>query len=144
MIFNDAFCFEITASGKISELRKFESFLESGGLDEFFEMEEDYLSFDDGYETGDDSEPSSLLFTSDEFGIEIDRFDSDEFLEVLCKAAKNLYVSGSFYDFDDNEYRFVSDVGDAYYINANSISIFNDELDEQASREDEDGEEDED
>ena len=144
MIFNDAFCFEITVSGKISELRKFTSFLESGCIDEFFEMEDDYLSFDDSYETGSDDETSSLLFTSDEFGIEVDRFDSDEFLEMLCKAAKNLFVSGSFYDFDDNEYRFVSEAGDTYYINANSISIFNDELDEQASREDEDDEEEED
>ena len=75
---------------------------------------------------------TQLVFTNDDFGIEIDEFDTDEFLELFCKAAKNLEVSGNFYDINDDEYSFISANGSSYYENSRNIKKFNDELDEVA------------
>jgi hypothetical protein len=69
-------------------------------------------------------------------GIEIDELDTDEFLDVFCKAARKLDVQGRLYDVDDEEYAFTSAKGDSYYINAKHARRFNDELDEQAAKED--------
>ena len=70
-------------------------------------------------------------------GIEIDEFDVDDFLEVLCRAGRKLDLRGEIYDIDDSEYRFISEEGDSYYLNARNISLFNDDLDTQAKEEDE-------
>lgn len=143
MIFNDSVSFDITVNGEASDVRKFVDYLLSGTLDEFFPIDEEYLSFDDDFEEASDTDSISVLFSSDEFGVEVEEFDSDEFLEVICKAGKALYLSGSFYNFDDDEFRFVSYAGDPYYMNANKITDFNDELDREALREREEEEDDE-
>ena len=70
-----------------------------------------------------------LKALKDEYGIEIDEFDTDEFLEALCKAARALDVRGHLYDIDDEEYRFISEAGDSYYLNAKNI-FFDDEEEE--------------
>ena len=142
MIFNETVSFEITVNGANSDVKRLVSTLLSGEFDDFFEIEEDMLSFDDDYETGEPDDQTSMLFSSDEFGVEVDEFDTDEFLEMFCKAAKRLYVNGVFYNFDDEEYRFVSETGDSYYVNSDSISHFNDELDEERSREEREAAED--
>ncbi len=142
MIFNESVCFDISVSGAKSDIKKLVGYLTSGEFDDFFEITSDFFSFDDEYENGSDDTASTMLFTCDEFGIEVDEFDSDDFLEMLCKAAKNLRVSGTIYNFDDDEYRFVSEKGDSYYTNASKLNIFNDELDEQASREEAESDED--
>ena len=80
----------------------------------------------------------SVIFSNDDYGIEIDEFDTDEFLELFCKAAKPLEVEGRLFDVDDEEYEFTSAAGDSYYLNAKRAIKFNDDLDE----EDEDGYED--
>jgi hypothetical protein len=129
--------FEITLTGAKAEIKKFASFLKSGELDDFFEITSDYINYDDEYAGKDDSEETSLVFTNDDYGIEIDEFDSDEFLEIFCRAAKNLDVQGRLYDIDDEEFSFVSSKGDTYYLNSKKIDRFNDELDEHAFREDE-------
>ena len=145
MIFSESVCFEISANGANSDIKKLVNTLKSGAFEDFFEISDDMFSFDDDYETGAPDEHTSMLFSSDEFGVEVDEFDADEFLEMLCKAAKPLHLVGSFYNFDDEEYRFVSEAGDAYYVNADDISEFNDELDAERSREErEAGEYDED
>ena len=127
--------FDITLMGPKSEIKKFVSFLRSGELDDFFEVEDELFSFDDDYDTAQPDAHVSVMFATDEFGVEVDEFDTDEFLELICKAAKPLYMSGSFYNFDDEEYRFISEVGDSYYANADSARVFNDELDEERARE---------
>jgi len=127
--------FEITVSGIKSELKKFVSFLKSGELDEFFEVEADYIDFHDDYASCADTDESSFVFSNDDYGIEIDEFDSDEFLEVFCKAAKNLDVEGRLFDVDEEEFAFVSSAGDSYYLNAKKIKVFNDELDAHAMKE---------
>lgn len=128
--------FEITLTGAKSELKKFISFLKSGELDEFFEISPEYISYDDEYDTTPPEGETSITFSNDDYGIEIDEFDTDEFLEVLCKAAKALDVRGNLYDIDDEEYSFISEKGDSYYLNAKRTSLFNDELDEKAREED--------
>lgn len=121
--------FEINIKGKKSDLKKLISFLKSGELDEFFEISSEYIHYDDEYNSTDDSEESSIIFSNDDYGIEIDEFESGEFLEIFCRAAKELYVEGRLFDADDEEYCFSSEAGDSYYINTKNIRHFNDELD---------------
>jgi len=132
--------FEITAKGEKSEIKKLVRFLKSGELEDFFEVNEEYVNLDDNYSYADDTEKTELVFTNDEVGVEIDEFDTDEFLEIFCKAAKNLDVTGTLYDMEDNEFSFVSPEGDAYYYNARA-ERFNDELDDVAIDEDVEDEE---
>ena len=129
MILCEELYFEITLTGIKSELKKFITFLKSGGLDDFFEFSTDYISYDDAFDATDNEKETSITIANDDFGIEIDELDTDEFLEVLCRAAKRLDVVGHLYDIDDEEYRFVSELGDSYYINSNKITKFNEDLD---------------
>lgn len=128
--------FEITLTGTKSELKKFVSFLKSGELDDFFEVTSDYINYDDEFEGALPEQETSIIFSNDDMGIEIDEFDTDEFLEVFCKAARRLDVEGRLFDIDDEEYEFVSEAGDSYYLNAKRTQKFNDELDEKAYEED--------
>lgn len=124
--------FEITLTGSKSELKKFISFLRSGGLDDFFEFSSEYISYDDNYEGAEPEAESSITLSNDDYGIELDELDTDEFLDVFCRAARALDVNGQLYSIDDDEYRFISEPGDSYYVNANKIDRFNedDDLDE--------------
>jgi len=135
MILNEEIYFEITFSGEKAELKKMVKFLKSGELDDFFEISSDYICYADEYRDADDSTETEFVFTNDDLGIEIDELDTDEFLEVICQAAKKLYVSGHIYDVSDEEYSFTSDKGDSYYVNARDTKKFNDELDEAAENE---------
>ncbi len=135
MTFCEELYFEIVLTGAKSELKKFVSFLKSGELDDFFEVLPEYINYDDEFESTAPSGETSVVFSNDDCGIEIDEFDTDEFLEVFCKAAKLLDVSGRLFDIDDEEYSFVSVPGDSYYLNAKRTKRFNDELDEEAYKE---------
>ena len=134
MTLYDELYFEITATGAKSEIKNFLSYLKSGELDDFFEFSADYIDYDDDYADAAPTQEVSVVISNEDFGIEIDEFDTDEFLEILCKAAKNIYLKGQLFDVDDEEYSFVSEKGDAYYINARNIA-FNE--DEDKPREDE-------
>lgn len=136
--------FEITLTGTKSSLDKVVAFLESGGLDDFFEFSSEYIDYDDSYYDADGTDECSLVFTNDDFGIEIDEFDTDDFLEVFCKAARAIDARGRLSDIDDEEYSFVSVSGDSYYLNADKMHLFNDELDREAEKEDSDEEDSED
>ena len=131
----DELYFEMTLRGPKSELKKFVNFLKSGELDEFFEISSDYIMYDDNYSAAGDSDDSQIVFTNDDCPIEIEEFDTDEFLEVFCKAATNLEVYGSLFDSDDDEFHFISSTGDSYYINSRKAVRFNDELDDVAFNE---------
>jgi len=128
--------FEITLSGTKSELKKIVSYLKSGELDDFFEVSSDYIHYDDDFDSVESDKEASFIFSNDDYGIEIDEFDTDEFLEVFCKATKALDVEGRLFDVDDEEYSFISSKGDSYYVNAKKTTKFNDELDEKAYEED--------
>ena len=128
--------FEITLSGTKSELKKFVSYIKSGELDDFFDVSSEYIHYDDEFDAADSDKETSFIFSNDDYGIEIDEFDTDEFLEVFCKAAKALDVEGRLFDVDDEEYSFISSKGDSYYVNAKKSTKFNDELDEKAYEED--------
>lgn len=141
MILNEEIYFEITFSGEKSELKKMVKFLKSGELDDFFEIGSEYISYADEYRDAADTDESEFIFTNDDLGIEIDEFDTSEFLEIICKAGKNLDISGHIYDVSDEEYSFTSKKGDSYYSNARDTQKFNDELDEAAENEEMDEEE---
>ncbi len=132
MTLYDELYFEITAHGKKSDLKNLVSFLTSGELDCFFEVSSDHIIYDDGYAAAGLDNETEIIFTTDDYGIEIDELDADEFLEEFCKAAKKLDVYGCIYDTDEDEFRFSSAKGDSYYINSKKAMVFNDELDEVA------------
>ena len=138
----DELYFEITLRGQKSELVKFISFLKSGELDDFFDIAEDYIVPADEFESADDGEKTELTFTNDDIGIEITKFNPEDFLDVLCLAAKKLDVRGHFYDINDEEYEFSSPAGDSDYTDS-ILSDFNDELDSYARDEEVDDEEEE-
>ena len=140
MILYDELYFEINATGAKSEVKKFIDYLKSGELDDFFEFSSEYVSYNDDYDTSEAAAEVSVIVSNDDWGIEIDEFDTDEFLEVLCKAGKRLYLKGQLYDADTDEYSFVSEAGDSYYTNALLVQNFNE--DEDKPVEDEDEEED--
>ena len=129
MLLCEELYFEITLTGVKSEVKKFITFLKTGGLDDFFEFSADYISYDDEYDTTENDGETSIVLANDDYGIEIDELDTDDFLDVFCRAAKNLEVVGSLYDADEDEYRFVSDAGESYYLNSDRISRFNEDLD---------------
>lgn len=133
----DELYFEITLTGEKAELKQFVSFLKSGELDEFFEISSEYIHYDDNYSDAGDGDSTSVIFSNDDLGIEIEELEVDEFLDVFCRAARRLDVRGQLYDVDDEEYSFISSAGDSYYINAKNIKNFNDELDAAASAEEE-------
>lgn len=143
MILYEELYFEITAYGAKSDVKKLAAFLKSGELDDFFEIDSDYISYDDKYSRADDEDSVELVFSNDEMGVEIDSFDTEEFLDVFCKVAKNLDVSGYLYDADDNEFNFTSPEGDVYYYDSKAPKKFNDELDNVALEEEADDEEEE-
>jgi hypothetical protein len=127
--------FEITVTGIKSELKKLVSFVNSGELDDFFEFSSDFIIYDDDFASTNDFGETSIVIANEDYGIEIDEFDPEDFLDVFCKAAKALDVQGNFYDIDDEEYRFVSPEGNISYVNAEDIDEFNDELDAEADAE---------
>ena len=121
--------FEITLKGSKSDLQKFASFLRSGELDEFFEINGDYIFYADNFDGCEPADETRIVLSNDDYGIEIDELDVDEFLDVFCRAARALDVSGQLYDIYDEEYRFVSEEGDSYYLNAKNVSRFNEDED---------------
>ena len=110
--------FEINATGPKSEIDNFINYLKSGELDDFFEFSIDYVNYDDNYDTASDSAEVSVVIANDDYGIEIDEFDTDEFLEILCKAGRRIFLKGQLFDADNEEYAFVSEIGNSYYTNA--------------------------
>ncbi len=129
MILCEELYFEITLNGAKTALKKFISFMRSGELDEFFPFESDYISYDDSFEEVDSSGETAITISNDDCGIEIDEFDTSEFLDVFCRAAAELDVVGTIYDINDDEFSFISESGDSYYVNARKTSRFNEDDD---------------
>ena len=138
MILNEEIYFEISFTGEKSELKKMVKFLKSGELEDFFEITSDYISYHDEFEDKGESEESEFIFTNDDLGIEVDEFDTDEFLEILCKAGRKLDISGQIYDINDEEYSFSSPKGDSDFTDGKGDLKFNDELDAAAEEEEAD------
>ena len=131
MILHEEIYFDITLEGEASVLKRFENYALSGVFDDFFEVDTDYLVYDEYNEGG----MGRLIFTNDDMGIELDRFNTDRFLEVLLRGARELDVRGNLYDVEDEEFRFISPAGDSDFTDADSITLFNDELDATAREE---------
>ena len=136
----DELYFEIRATGIKSEIKKFVSYLKSGELDDFFEFSNDYINYDDEYADARESDEVNVIISNDDYGIEIDEFDTDEFLEVICKAGRRLYLKGQIFDADNEEYSFISEEGDSYYINALLAKNFNEDEDKSTEEDEEDEE----
>ena len=143
MILYDELYLDIKITGQKFHIKKLISFLKSGELDDFFEFTSDYISYDDEYADCADDQETGIVLSNDDYGIEIDEFDTDEFLEILCRAAKALDVRGQLYDYDNEEYSFISEAGISYYINAKNINRFNEDEENNAEsdKDDEEAEE---
>lgn len=127
MTLYDELYFEITVSGKKDHVKTFVNYLKSGELDDFFEFSTDYIYYDDNFAPAAPNQEVSLTLSNEDCGIEIDEFDTDEFLEIICKAGRNLYIKGQLSDSDGDEYTFLSDVGESYYVNARNLAFNEDE-----------------
>lgn len=126
--------FDITLSGQKSDVAQFARFIASGDLDDILEISPEHISYSDGYEIAAETDMARMTILNDDYGIEMDSFDPEEFLDVFCAAARKLDINGCFYDVDGKEYHFFSQMDEAYYTNARNMK-FNDELDEEAYRE---------
>ena len=131
--------FDITIEGKKSDVKRLEKFLLGGGCDDFFEVHPEHISYADEFVESDES-ANVRMFFSDDLGIELDELDTDEFLEVLCRAAASLDLTGHIYDINDDEYSFRSEAGSSDFYNSKNVRIFNDELDDAARSEEVDDE----
>ncbi len=134
MILHEEIYFDITLEGDSAALKKFEAYATSGVFDDFFEVDDDYLIYDEYTEGG----TGRLIFTNDDMGIELLRLNTEDFLDILCRGARELDVRGNLYDVEDEEFRFISPVGDSDFTDADAITIFNDELDATAREEERD------
>ena len=126
--------FEITVEGVKSDVAKFIDYVKSGELDDFFEFSSEYIVYDDNYAISSETTQVSVSLSNDNYGIEIDSFDPEEFLDALCSGGKNVTIHGNVFDIDDEEYRFISNAGSTSYVNSDDID-FSDELDDEAKKE---------
>lgn len=142
MTFYDQIFYEITLKGTKSELKKFTSFLRSGGLDDFFEFDEEKIIYGDNYALSPNDAVTDITIL-DEDGVELEELCVEDFLEVFCAAAKKLDVYGFVYDEDEREFNFISEAGNDYFENSRDFSKFNDELDDLRDEEELDEDEEE-
>lgn len=126
--------FEITVEGAKSDVVKFIDYVKSGELDDFFDFSSQYIVYDDNYAISSDIGQVSVSLSNDNYGIEIDSFDPEEFLDALCSAGKMVTIHGNVFDIYDEEYRFISNMGETSYVNTDKID-FSDELDDEAKKE---------
>ena len=126
--------FEITVEGVKSDVVKFIDYVRSGELDDFFDFSSQYIVYDDNYAISSDIGQVSVSLSNDNYGIEIDSFDPEEFLDALCSGGKNVTIHGNIFDIYDEEYRFISNAGESSYVNTDKID-FSDELDDEAKKE---------
>ncbi|MBQ8719597.1 MAG: hypothetical protein IJY65_01020 [Clostridia bacterium] len=131
----DEIYFDISIEGQKSEIEKFAEFLTSGALEDYFEVLSDYIVFGDNYSTAAPTEESSAIFTNDDLGVSVDEFDPEDFLDAFARAGRRLDLRGTFYDLNDEEFSFTSPAGDSGYYDSRAAVKFNDELDEEAERE---------
>ena len=134
MRLHDELYFEIHASGNKADVQRFVEFLLSGDLDDFFEITRDYITYSDNYDLATGFEEVTVTLANDDVGIEIDSFNPEKLLDVLCAAGRSLSIHGNIFDIDDEEYYFISHPNDSSYVNTDSLE-FSDELDEEARRE---------
>ena len=129
----DEIYFEITVSGKETDVRSFAKYIKGGALDDFIEYAKDYITYDDDDLEAGDADSFRMVFTNDDMGVEVSSFDTDDFLDVFCKETGALDVSGHIYDINDDEYRFSSPIGRTDFSDASRG--FKDELDDLADEE---------
>ena len=130
MILHEELYFEINAEGTAEDIKKFVSFITSGELEDYFEITSDYITYDDD----SDAANTKITISNDDYGIEIDSFNVEDFLDSLCYGGKQILIYGNVYDIDDEEYRFISHAGSVGFENAKNID-FADELDLEARKE---------
>ena len=132
MILNEEIYFEITLAGNKADIKRFVRFVKGEGLEDFIEGAWEFINYSDGYAEADDVDYIEIVFSNDDCGIEMSEFDTEEFLDVFCAAAKPLFVSGHIYDINDDEYSFTSEADSAAFVNTRKAMRFNDELDDAA------------
>ena len=135
MILSEEVYFEITLSGTKADVKSFVKLVKGEVLEDIIESTWDFINYNDDYASLSDTAQTEIVFSNDDCGIEVSEFDTDEFLEIFCHAAKPLFVNGHVYDINDDEYRFTSEAGSADYVNARKAKRFNDELDDAAFNE---------
>ncbi len=126
MILYEEIFFEFTISGVKSDIINFINYIKSGELDDILEITTDHIFYDDDYYSAEPHRECHVVISTDDYGIEMDELDTDELLDELCKAGRKVDIRGTIYDIDNEEYQFISEAGNNYYINARDIR-FNEE-----------------
>ena len=134
MILYDEVYFDITLSGAKADLKKFAKYIKGGALEDIFEEAQEYISYDDNFSDAEDEDECEMFFSNDELGLEIRKFNTEDFLDVFCKETARIEVSGHIYDINDDEYMFKSPKGSISF--SSGKGKFNDELDAIARDED--------
>lgn len=126
MILYEEIYFEFNVVGIKSDMIQFINYIKSGELDDILEITSDHIFYDDDYYQAEMNDECRVVISNEDYGIEMPELDTDELLDELCKAGRKLHISGTIYDIDTEEYQFVSEAGNNYYINARDIR-FNEE-----------------
>lgn len=143
----DEIYFEINMFGSRPELKKVINSLTSGALDDYLEFQREYVSYDDDFENPDDhSESYTITFSNDDYALEAEEFDVEDFLDTLCKLGRNVYLRGEISD-PDSSCSFESKEGDSYFVFTDKFGKYSKsdlfEEDDTSDKEDEDSEEEE-
>lgn len=132
MILYEEIYFEFNLVGIKSDMIQFINYIKSGELDDILEITSDHISFDDDYDQAAMHEECRVVISNEDYGIEIPELDTDELLDELCKAGRKLDIRGTLYDIDTEEYQFISEAGNNYYINARDVRFNEEPLEDQS------------
>lgn len=122
--------FEFNLTGIKADIIQFMNYIKSGELDDILEITSDHIFYDDDYDQAEMYQECHAVITNEEYGIEMDELDTDELLDELCKAGRKIDIRGTIYDIDNEEYQFISEAGNNYYINARDVRFNEDPLDD--------------
>ena len=130
MILYEEIFFEFNLSGAKSDIINFINFIKSGDLNDILEITSDHIFYDDDYHDAGPNSECHVVISNDEYGIEMDELDTDELLDEICKAGRKIDIRGTIYDIDNEEYQFISEAGNNYYINARDVRFNEDPLED--------------
>ena len=134
MILYDEVYFDITLSGAKADLKKFAKYVKGGALEDVIEGAYDLISYGDSFSDADEEDECEMFFSNDDLGLEVSKFNTEDFLDIFCKETAKIDVSGHIYDINDDEYMFKSAKGRTDF--SSGAGKFIDELDAIASAED--------
>ena len=119
--------FDIKFSGKKGDIDRVVKYLKSGVLDDFFDVSSEYFVYADDYDSLSGDEDTEIEFTNDDNTVYIEEVEAEAIAETICSGAAPLFVSGTMYDINDDDFSFYSEKSDAGYINRGKEIKYNED-----------------